>query len=71
MKLKLLIVAIPMLISTAGCTLHFPLEENNPSLASSDEPSATAGGSMSAAPTEPNTHDPVMGNSAPTPDIPH
>ena len=69
MKLKLLVVAIPLLLATGGCTVHFPLGENGPSLTSQDdEPSS--GGDMSTAPTEPSTHDFARGNTAPTPDLP-
>ncbi len=69
MKLKLLVVAIPLLLATGGCTVHFPLGENGPSLTSQEDESPSTG-SMSAASTEPNTHDFARGNTAPTPDLP-
>jgi hypothetical protein len=69
MKLKLLVVAIPLLLDAGGCTVHFPLGENGPSLSSQDDSSGSAG-DMSNAPTEPSTHDFSRGNTAPTPDLP-
>ncbi len=70
MKLKLLVVAIPLLLATGGCTIHFPLGENGPSLTSQDDASPSTD-SMSSASTEPNNHDVSRGNTAPTPDLPH
>jgi len=69
MKLKLLVVAIPLLLATGGCTVHFPLGENGPSLTSQDDEPSSSGG-MSEAPTAPSTHDFSRGNTAPTPDLP-
>jgi hypothetical protein len=69
MKLKLLIVAIPLLLPVVGCTVHFPLEDNSPTLSSADDSPSTAG-TLSAAPTAPDTHDPIKGNTADTPDMP-
>ena len=69
MKLKLLIVAMPLLMPVAGCTVHFPLEDNSPSLSSTDD-SPSAAGNMARNPTEPDTHDPIKGNTADTPDVP-
>jgi len=72
MRLKLLIVAIPLILSLGGCVVHFPLSENRPSLASQEDSSSGGGGNsdMSLAPTEPSTHKIVNGNSASTPDLP-
>ena len=75
MRLKLLILAIPLLLPLGGCVVHFPLGENSPSLASQEDSSQGAGGGssgddMSLAPTEPNTHGVSNGNSANTPDLP-
>ena len=69
MRLKLLVAAIPLVLALGGCVVHFPLQENGPSLASQDE-SPSSSSSMGLAPTEPNTHDPVKGNSTSTPDLP-
>jgi len=67
MKLKLLVVAIPLMLTIGGCTVHFPLGENGPSLSSQDDES-NSGGDMS---TAPSTHDFERGNTAPTPDLPY
>ena len=69
MRLKLLVVAIPLMLALGGCTVHFPLADNGPSLSSQDD-SSPSSGNMSYAPTEPNTHDGARGNSTPTPDLP-
>jgi len=69
MRLKLLVIAIPLLLPLGGCVVHFPLGENGPSLASQEE-SSPSSGDMSQAPTEPNTHGVATGNSANTPDLP-
>lgn len=70
MRLKLLILAIPLVLPLGGCVVHFPLGENEPSLASQEDTSSSSDGSMALAPTEPNTHGVVNGNSANTPDLP-
>ena len=69
MKLKLLVVAIPLMLAAGGCTVHFPLSDNSPSLASQDDMSSSSG-SRATAPTEPDTHDLSRGNTATTPDLP-
>ena len=69
MRLKLLVVAISLLAATGGCTVHFPLGENFPSLTSQDGPSSDSG-NLGLAPTEPNPRDLSRGNSAATPDLP-
>ncbi|HMA52341.1 MAG TPA: hypothetical protein VKP60_21425 [Magnetospirillaceae bacterium] len=70
MRLKLLILAIPLVLPLGGCVVHFPLGENGPSLASQEDTSSSDAGTLAQAPTEPNTHAVVNGNSANTPDIP-
>jgi hypothetical protein len=69
MRLKLLVAAIPLMLALGGCVVHFPLQENSPSLAGQDE-STSSSANMGMAPTEPNTHDPIKGNSTNTPDLP-
>jgi hypothetical protein len=69
MRLKLLILAIPLISPLGGCVVHFPLGENSPSLASQEAPSASSG-DISQAPSEPNNHAAATGNSANTPDLP-
>lgn len=70
MRLKLLILAIPLLLPLGGCVVHFPLGENSPSLASQQDSSSPSAESMGQAPTEPSTNKVVNGNSANTPDLP-
>ena len=70
MRLKLLILAIPLLLPLGGCVVHFPLTENSPSLASQEDSSEPSTESMAQAPTEPSTHTVVNGNSPNTPDLP-
>ena len=69
MRLKLLVAAIPLMLSLGGCTVHFPLADNGPSLSSQDGPS-DSGSNLGLAPTEPNPRDLARGNSAATPDLP-
>jgi len=69
MKLKLPVVPVVVLLMTSGCVVHFPLADNVPSLQSSSDSTPT--GDMGLAPTEPNTRDPVKGNSADNPDQSH
>jgi hypothetical protein len=69
MRLKLLVAAIPVILALGGCVVHFPLQDNGPSLAGQDE-SLSSSNAMGLAPTEPNTHDPIKGNSTSTPDLP-
>jgi len=69
MRLKLLIIAIPLMLPLGGCVIHFPLGENSPSLASQEEPSPSSG-DIFQAPSEPNSHAAASGNSANTPDLP-
>ena len=69
MQLKPLIATFALLatMSTGGCVVKFPLADNSPSLqGSSDESPSTA--DMSVAPTEPNTKNPIKGNTADTPE---
>ena len=68
MRLKLLVVTIPLMLLAGGCTVHFPLADNGPSLSSQDESGGS--GNLGLAPTEPNPRDLERGNSAPTPDVP-
>ena len=68
MRLKLLLAAVPLMMSLGGCTVHFPLADNGPSLSSQDSPSDS--GNLGLAPTEPNPRDLSRGNSAATPDLP-
>jgi len=65
MNLKLLVAIFAMVMTTSGCVVHFPLADNVPSLNNNESSSV---GNMSVAPTEPNTRDPVKGNSSDTPD---
>ena len=65
MRLKLLILAIPLLLPLGGCVVHFPLGENEPSLASQEDTAPSDAGAI-----EPSTHAVVNGNSANTPDLP-
>ncbi|GEM_PF-7129077 len=69
MRLKLLAVTIPLLLVLGGCTVHFPLADNGPSLTSQDE-SAPSSNDMGYVSTAPDTHELGRGNSAPTPDVP-
>lgn len=66
MKLKLLVATLTVLLTTGGCTVHFPLADNGPTLRYTDD--STSASSMRLAPTEPDTANPVKGNSADTPD---
>ena len=68
MKLKPLVATFAVLLtmSTGGCVVHFPLADNGPSLQSSDDSQSTS--SKSQDPIEPNTQNPIKGNSADTPD---
>lgn len=66
MKLKLLVATLTVLLTTGGCTVHFPLADNGPTLQSSDNSQSTA--NMRLAPTEPDNRNPVKGNSSDTPD---
>ena len=70
MRLKLLIIALPLMLPLGGCVIHFPLSDNVPSLASQEDSSPNEASTMALAPTEPNTHGGVNGNSANTPDLP-
>jgi hypothetical protein len=70
MRLKLLILAIPLLLPLGGCVVHFPLGENSPSLASQEESPSPSAETMGQAPTEPSNHAVGNGNSANTPDLP-
>ena len=75
MNLKLLAFLSVTMLTASGCTIHFPLSENQPSLTSqSDSDAAAETSNMSVAPTAPNTIDPVKGNTAetssPTPGTP-
>ena len=71
MNLKLLIVLGMTALTAGGCTIHFPLSENQPSLTSqSDSDSAAEAKNQSSAPTAPNTIDPVKGNTADTSAVP-
>jgi len=69
MRLKLLVVAIPLAVALGACTVHFPLADNIPSL-TSRENSYSSTSDMGYAPTEPNSSELGHGNSAPTPDVP-
>lgn len=66
MKLNLLVATLTVLLTTGGCTVHFPLADNGPTLQSFDDSQSTA--SMRLAPTEPDNRNPVKGNSSDTPD---
>jgi hypothetical protein len=69
MRLKLLLAAIPLVLATGGCVVHFPLADNTPSLASQeDSPASTS--SMSSQPTEPDTRSPVTTPAPETPNAP-
>ena len=71
MKLQLLAVLGATLLAAGGCTIHFPLSENVPTLTSQeDSTSAGEASNMSSAPTAPNTIDPVKGNTAETSPVP-
>jgi len=68
MQLKPLIATFAVLatLSTGGCVVKFPLSDNGPTLqGSSDESNSTS--DMSGDSTEPNTNNPVKGNTADTP----
>lgn len=69
MRLKLLVATIPLILALGGCVVHFPLQDNGPSLAS-QEGFFSSSSSMGLASTEPDTHDPIKGNSTSTPDLP-
>ena len=69
MRLKLLVVAIPLALALGACTVHFPLADNFPSL-TSRERSYTSTSDMGYAATEPDSRALGRGNSAPTPDVP-
>jgi hypothetical protein len=66
MQLKLLVAAFTVLLTTGGCTVHFPLADNGPTLQNTDD--STSAASMRLAPTEPDTRNPIKGNSSDTPD---
>ena len=61
MRLKLLVVAIPLILVLGGCSVQFPLADNGPSLTSHDDSSSD----------DSNSRDVDRGNTAPTPDLPH
>ena len=68
MKLKPLIATLALFVTmtTGGCVVHFPLAENGPSLQGSNEPPSTA--DTSQVPAEPNTNNPIKGNTADAPE---
>ena len=68
MKLKLLVIPLAVLLTTGGCTVHFPLADNGPSLQSTDNTPSSDSTSMRLAPTEPDTRNPVKGGSPDTPE---
>jgi len=66
MKLMLLVATLSVLLTTAGCTVHFPLADNGPTLTNNDD--STSATSMRLAPNEPDNRNPVKGNSSDTPE---
>lgn len=71
MKMQLLAVLGVTMLAAGGCTIHFPLSENKPSLTSQEDSySASESSNMSSAPTAPNTIDHVKGNTADTSEVP-
>ncbi len=71
MNLKLLAILGVTVLTAGGCTIHFPLSDNVPSLTSQDDSTSAAETSnMSTAPTAPNTIDPTKGNTAETSPVP-
>jgi hypothetical protein len=66
MKLKLLVATLTVLLTTGGCTVHFPLADNGPTLQSSDDSQSAS--NLRLAPTEPDNRNPVKGNVSDSPD---
>ena len=66
MQLKLLVATLTVLSTLGGCSVHFPLADNGPTLWNSSDSTSTT--DMRLAPTEPDNRNPVKGNSADAPD---
>ena len=69
MKLKLLIPLCAVVLATGGCVLHFPLSDNQPSLASQDGNGSTdESGGAPETPAVPRTSDHVLSTAPAAPD---
>jgi hypothetical protein len=68
MKLKLLIAAFTVLLTTGACSIQFPLADNTPSLFSNSNSSSDESTSnMRLQSNEPDNQNPVKGNNPDSP----